>query len=106
MIKFFLTKVLPLPLLLLICCTVFAQEKAISTGLLKKITGVVTDADGKPVQGATVGIKGTNTNVITDENGAFSINVPSEKSVLKISNVGLGYQEMVVGAKTVFSIKC
>jgi len=97
MIKFLLTKALPLPLLLLLCCTVYAQQKT--------ITGKITEADGKPVSGATVGIKGTNVNVASDENGSFTIVVPSNESVLKISNVGLQYREITVGTKTVLSIK-
>lgn len=81
---------------LLSCFTIFAQQKV--------VTGTVKDADGKPVEAVTVGIKGTNTNVVTNANGAFSITVPSNQSVLKISSTGFNYAEINVGTKTNFSI--
>ena len=38
-------------------------------------TGKVTDADGNPVAFATIKIKGTNTGLSADANGAYSIKV-------------------------------
>lgn len=92
MIKQFLKKALFLQFFLLLSCMLFAQEK--------KVTGRVLDADGKPLQGVTVGIKGTNTNVATDANGTFTITAPSNQSVLKFSSAGLLYQELVIGSRT------
>ena len=63
----------------------------------KTVTGKVIDPDGKPVEAATIGIKGTNTNVTTDAAGSFSISVPSNQAVLKFSSAGFTYAEVNVG---------
>ena len=54
----------------------------------KVITGKVTDANGAPVQGASVSVKGSKGGTTTDANGAFSITVSSTASSLIISSVG------------------
>ncbi len=96
MIKLYLKKALLLPFLLLFSCILFAQQKT--------VTGTVTDADGKPLVGVTVGIKGTTTNVATTDNGTYSIVVPSNQSVLKFSSAGMLYEEHVVGTRTNYSV--
>jgi TonB-linked SusC/RagA family outer membrane protein len=97
MIKHLLKKALLLQFFVLLSCILFAQQKT--------ITGKVLDADGKALQGVTVGIKGTQTNITTDENGSFSITVPSNQTVLKFSSAGMVYEEQTVGAKTTFVIR-
>lgn len=94
--KHFLRKALLLPILLLLSCCLFAQQRT--------VTGKIVDPDGKPIAGATVGIKGNNTITFTDENGAFSIVVPANESVLKISSATFSYQEIIVGTKSNFPI--
>lgn len=51
------------------------------------ISGVVTDANGEPVIGASVSEKGTTNGTITDINGKFSLNV-KPGAVLKVTFVG------------------
>ncbi|MEP6748353.1 MAG: SusC/RagA family TonB-linked outer membrane protein [Bacteroidota bacterium] len=97
MIKYLLKKVVLLPFLLMCCFSIFAQQKT--------VTGTVTDADGKPIPGATIGIKGVSTAKATDSAGNFSMVVPSNQSVLKVSSIGFTYQEMVVGARSAFNVK-
>jgi len=96
MIKHLLKKALLLQFFLLLSCILFAQQKT--------VTGKVTDADGKPVAGVTVSIKGSTVSTTTDANGSFSIVVPANETVLKFSSAGLSYQELVVGTKTTLSI--
>jgi TonB-linked SusC/RagA family outer membrane protein len=60
-------------------------------GVLK---GVVRDAEGKPLPGATVLVKGTKISVQTDIEGNFSINNAPESAILIISYVG--YQTIEV----------
>lgn len=93
MIKHFLKKALLLQFFLLLSCILFAQQKT--------VTGKVLDADNKPIQGVTVGVKGTTTNVATDANGAFSIVVPSNQSVLKFTSAGYIADEQTVGTKSI-----
>src|SRR6185437_3583604 len=80
------------------CFTSFAQSKTVK--------GVVKSADtGEPLQGVTIGIKGEPVGgTFTNSRGEFSLVVPSNKSVLKVSSVGYQYQEILVGNKTTFSI--
>lgn len=53
----------------------------------KTVTGTVLDADGIPIIGANVIVKGTTNGTITDFDGKFSLEVPA-KSVLEISYIG------------------
>jgi TonB-dependent starch-binding outer membrane protein SusC len=62
------------------------------------VTGkVVSKTDGAPLKGATVQIKGTNTTSLTDDLGAYSINVPANGRTLVISYTGFAAQEVAVG---------
>ncbi len=68
--------------------SLFAQEKTIS--------GVVVDAAGEPVIGASVLVAGTNIGTITDYDGLFTISVPVSAKTLIISFVGMETQEVPV----------
>ena len=65
-----------------------------------KVKGIVVDELGKPLQGVTILIKGTNLGSSSDANGAFEIEF-SEKSakVLVFSFVGMENKEMNVAGK-------
>ncbi len=69
-----------------------------------EISGKVLDKDGLSLPGATVLISETNEGVITDSQGKFTLNVPSEKTVLRISFVGFENQLVTVGSKRIFTI--
>lgn len=54
------------------------------------VKGTVSSAeDGEPIIGATVVIKGTHNGTVTDYDGNFSITVPSQKTVLVFSYLGM-----------------
>lgn len=73
----------------------------ISSYAQKTVTGKITNQQtGQPLTGASVNVRGTATNTTTNEEGVFSISVPSNESVLVISYVGLGTQEIRVGTQT------
>jgi len=79
-------------LLLLCVCSAgaFAQSR---------VTGKVIDANGEPVIGASVMVKGTTNGAVTDLDGNYTIsNVPSGAS-LNISYVGYRTQTIPVGGK-------
>jgi len=63
----------------------------------QNVTGNVSDADGIPLIGASVLVKGTTTGTTTDIDGNYSIDAP-EGSTLVISYVGYADQEVAVGA--------
>lgn len=60
------------------------------------ITGVVTDANGEPIPGANVVIKGTTTGTVTDFDGKYSLEVP-QGAVLQVSYIGYLTKEITVG---------
>ena len=64
----------------------------------KTIKGIVKDANGEPVIGANVSVKGTATGAITDIDGNFNFNSPA-KGTLVISFIGYTTQEIPVGSK-------
>lgn len=68
-----------------------------------KVTGVVKDAKGAPLTGASVTVKGSNEGTTTDANGNFSINVAGPKSVLVFSNIGFLNKEETVGSRAIIN---
>ena len=67
-------------------------------GFSQTISGVVTDADKKPISKASVHVKGTNRTEVTDETGKFSI-AASGTDVLVFSYVGYLIQEVPVNGR-------
>lgn len=68
------------------------------------VKGKVTDSKGEPLAGVNVVVKGTTIGVITDIDGGYSINVPSEEATLVFSFVGYLSQEVAVSGKTEVNI--
>ncbi|MDO9373729.1 MAG: TonB-dependent receptor [Ferruginibacter sp.] len=63
------------------------------------VVGKVTDATGKPLEGATVVEKGKANSTSTDKEGNFQLNVSSGAAVLQVSFVGQQPQEISVNNK-------
>lgn len=61
-----------------------------------RISGKVTGENNTPLAGATVNVKATNTNVLTDANGDFSLSVPNN-TTLVVSFTGYETIERAVG---------
>lgn len=77
----------------LLCIRVYAQDR--------KITGRITDGnDNSAVPGANVVVKGTQTGVVTDANGQFSLNVASGRNVLTVSAIGYVSQDVSIGNRS------
>lgn len=68
------------------------------------VTGSVVDANGTPLPGVNILVKGTTTGSITDSDGRYSITVPSENSVLVFSFVGYLREEIPVNGQTELNI--
>ena len=69
------------------------------------VSGTVVDDAGDPLIGASVMLKGQgNVGTVTDIDGKFQLNVPSEKSVLVFSYVGTGDKEVTVFPVVVLKI--
>lgn len=69
----------------------------------KRVTGTVNDQHGISVPGAAVQVKGATIGTVTDIDGKFELEVPSD-AVLVVSFIGMQPQEIPVGSKTVFNV--
>ena len=84
--------------LLFLFCPLFAVIAQIT------VKGKVSDKTGESIIGANILVKGTTHGTITDIDGNYSINVPSEKSVLVFSYIGAQNQEKEVGKHRVINV--
>ena len=78
------------------------EAKVVVQGI--RINGSVSDDNGELMPGVTVVIRGTTTGTATDNNGEYTIVVPSDTSVLQFSFVGYKPQEVVVGTRRFIAV--
>ncbi|MEO1254551.1 MAG: carboxypeptidase-like regulatory domain-containing protein, partial [Bacteroidota bacterium] len=77
------------------CSELYAQDITLS--------GVVKDADGEVLPGVTILQEGTSNGTITDAEGSFRLNVPSN-AVLQVSYIGFQPQTIPVNGRTQIEI--
>ena len=90
-----LFRTLTLSLFALCTTLVFAQQKTIK--------GIVVDATGEPLIGVNVSGKGTTIGIITDIDGKYTLEVPTN-ATLVFSYIGYRTQEHSVGNQTTINI--
>lgn len=74
-------------------------------GQQRTVTGVVTSVeDGAPMIQLTVQIKGTQTGVVTDADGRYTIRVAGPETVLVFTYTGYKTQEITVGEQTTINV--
>ncbi len=95
--KIFLLQIVCLILLLLLTQFSFSQNNF-------KVTGKVTDETGKPLQGTTVGVKGTSIATATLDDGSYSLMAPSGTSRLVITSIGYTEQEVAINNQSEVNI--
>jgi len=85
--------------LFFLLCTamVFAQQRI-------TVSGRVTDTYGESLPGASIGIKGTSAGAIADGEGRYTLEVPSESTVLVFSFLGFVTQEVPVGGRSTINV--
>jgi len=64
----------------------------------RRVHGMVVDATGEPIPGASVLVKGTRTGTSTNIEGEFTLNVNSDKVALEVSFIGMKKQTVQVDA--------
>lgn len=70
-----------------------------------QVTGIVRDSQTQePLPGVNIVVVGTTIGVVTDMEGKYTINVPSENSVLEFSFVGYVSQKVEIGGRKVIDI--
>ncbi len=70
----------------------------------RTISGTVKDENGVPLVGLTVTVKGTTTGTITDADGNFMLQIPSDAETLVFSYVGYQSKEITIGNLSVIDI--
>jgi len=71
-----------------------------------KITGTITDSNtGEALPGVSIQVEGTNTGTVSDVNGKYSIDIPSQSSVLVFSYIGYLPEKMKVSGQTTIDLK-
>ena len=81
------------------------QEQNIIIGQAHKVTGRITSSeDDEGLPGVNVVIKGSSQGTVTDVEGNYSIEVPSDDAVLVFSAVGYVKEDMPVGNRTVIDL--
>jgi len=68
------------------------------------ISGKVTDATGEPLPGVSLVVEGTTIGTISDLDGVFTLDIPSEAKFLEASFLGFTTQRVEIGNKTYFEI--
>jgi hypothetical protein len=82
---------LSLAIMLMLASVAVAQDRT--------VTGTVSDETGAGMPGVNVLVKGTTNGTVTDVEGKYSLNVPSNATVV-ITFVGYKTTEIAVGERT------
>lgn len=68
------------------------------------VIGKVTDENARGLEGVTVQVKETLTNVLTETDGSFRITVPNSNSILIFSFVGFATQEVSIKGQSLVNV--
>ena len=82
--------------LIMILTCIFASV-GLSVAQTKLVSGTVVDDTGETLIGASVVAKGTTVGVVTDLDGNFSFNIPSDNNTLVISLLGMKTKDVKAG---------
>lgn len=69
------------------------------------VSGSIRDDKGEALSGATITVKGTSQGAVSDEQGNFTINVPSAQSILVIEFTGYESREVKVGNQRTIDVR-
>ncbi|MEO1213149.1 MAG: SusC/RagA family TonB-linked outer membrane protein [Bacteroidota bacterium] len=72
----------------------------------KEVSGRVIEAEnGNALEGVKIQVKGTTIGAFTNTDGTFSITVPDDASILIVSFVGYGTEEIEIAGRSTFEIE-
>lgn len=92
LLRFLLVTILPV-----ITCSIAVAQST--------VTGKITDsATGKSIPGVNITAKGTTRGVISNDEGAYSINLQPGDSILIFSSTGYSRAEVVIGGRSTIDI--
>lgn len=82
----------------LLCIFLFCSLWSLAQSQVVK--GKIVSEDGRPLDGATITLKGTKTATVANSDGAFVINVPASGKTLVISSVGfVSVEQAITGSE-------
>lgn len=82
-------------LIMILACII--ASVGLSVAQTTRVSGTILDDTGETVIGASVVAKGTTVGTVTDIDGNFSLNIPSDKKTLVISLIGMKTKEVAAG---------
>ncbi len=83
---------------------VVAPKSLMETQQLQ-ISGTITDAStGEPLPGVNILIEGTTTGAITDQEGKYSLKLPSANSILVFSYIGYNSERIETGNRSIIDV--
>jgi TonB-linked SusC/RagA family outer membrane protein len=88
-------------LIMISCCMLLITASAFAQSVVK---GIVLDSDKLPMAGVTIQAKPGTAKAQTDQEGKYSITVPSGSTQLVFSFVGMGTQTVNINNQTVINI--
>jgi TonB-dependent starch-binding outer membrane protein SusC len=68
---------------------------------VKTVTGVIKDASGETIIGASIIVKGTSAATITDLDGVYKLNVPEKGKTLIVTYVGMEKKEIAINGNVI-----
>ena len=86
--------------------SIFIYKQQAAAARPVPVSGRVTDANGQPVIGASVIVRGTTLGVSTDTEGRFTLEVPAPAAsqTLEVSYLGYETASIPVGSRTSFAV--
>lgn len=103
LVKFTLALSVAFSALCLDSVTVFASELKATAAQQKKIGGRIVDSNGEPVAGAAVMVQGTDTGLLADSEGYFTLSA-SEGQILIVSMMGFSDKNVRITSKNDYLI--
>ena len=97
-------KQFPVSGLALLLAILFTSFTTINLEAQNTVSGVVKDASGMPIPGASVLQKGTINGVSTDFDGRYSLELTLGDQILVFSYVGFKTQEIQINGKTIIDV--
>ncbi|MDL2214739.1 TonB-dependent receptor [Dysgonomonas sp. OttesenSCG-928-M03] len=82
---------------LIMILTCILASVGLSVAQTTRVSGTVVDDTGETVIGASVVAKGSTVGTVTDIDGKFSLNIPSDRKTLVISLIGYQKKEVPAG---------
>ena len=70
----------------------------------KHVSGVVKDNTGAPVPGVTIMLPNTTVGTITDIEGRYSIDVPTDATTLEVMSMGYATVQITLGTASVYDV--